>query len=164
MNDNDLIRRGDARDIAERWATDFQRQFGAGGPASEIRRLPAAQPQVTVKPLIYTIHDRGNIGVCIGGRWHGWTMIQHPDGYWVSDHMAGAVDPAQSGVNSILAAISLTPAPVDASWTPDPVVKAAARVLLDNPSTLHAALSRAMPNGYSTGHIKALRDLAGDDK
>lgn len=78
---------------------------------------PADPARVMVKPLIYTFHDRGNYGVCIGGRWHGWVMVRHPDGHWVSDRLSGQVDPAQSGNNSILAAIDVQPDPRDAQTT-----------------------------------------------
>lgn len=93
-HDNDLIRRGDALQLVQEYETIWDR----------IAALPAVAPGV--KPMIYTLHDRGDFGICIGGgRWHGWAMVRHPDGYWVSDHKTGQVDPTQTGRDSILAAL-----------------------------------------------------------
>jgi hypothetical protein len=41
MSDNDLIRRGDALAIADKWSTLTQRVFGNSGPVIEIAALPA---------------------------------------------------------------------------------------------------------------------------
>lgn len=91
-------------------AESFWRSNGYGNLADMLLALRAAldaaeaREKRAVEAVIYTVHDRGNVGICIGGRWHGWTMIRHPDGHWVSDHLAGKVDPSQTGDKSVLAA------------------------------------------------------------
>lgn len=94
---NDPIRRGDALNVVDECGEAWW------NTRDTILSLPAVT--VGVKPLIYALHQGSKIGICIGGRWHGWVMVQHPDGYWVSDHLAKQVDPAQSGPDSILAAL-----------------------------------------------------------
>lgn len=46
------------------------------------------------KPRIIPMHSQSMYGVCIGGRWDGWVMVKHPDGYWVSHNKPDPVDPS----------------------------------------------------------------------
>lgn len=65
----------------------------------------AVEKTTRVKPRIIPFHTMGNFGVCVGGRWDGWVMVKHPDGYWVSHHKPDPVDPAISVSFDIRAAI-----------------------------------------------------------
>lgn len=58
----------------------------------EARALVAAAFEAAKVPRIIPFHTAAKFGVCIGGRWDGWIMIQHPDGYWVSHHKPEPVD------------------------------------------------------------------------
>lgn len=43
---------------------------------------------------IIPMHTQSMYGVCIGGRWDGWVIVKHPDGYWVSHNKPDPIDPA----------------------------------------------------------------------
>jgi hypothetical protein len=60
-----------------------------------VRALPAAPAEdVRAGARIIPMHTESMYGVCIGGRWDGWVMVKHPDGYWVSHHKPDPIDPA----------------------------------------------------------------------
>lgn len=68
------------------------------------------------------------------------------------------------GFNAFMAAKEASVAAIRAlPAAPAPDVAGAARVLLDNPLTLHAASSAAMPSCYGPEILAALRQIAGGD-
>jgi len=45
------------------------------------------------KVLVLPQQSHKKYGVCVGGRYDGWLMYQHPDGLWVTLQKLEAVDP-----------------------------------------------------------------------
>ena len=66
-----------------------------------IEPAPVTPAEAVKVPRIIPFHTAAKFGVCIGGRWDGWIMIQHPDGYWVSHHKPEPVDPSIVALRAI---------------------------------------------------------------
>ena len=115
MSDNDLIRRGAViatltnLPIFSEHLSDAENSravsmiYKAQREVAAIEPAPVTPAEVVKEPRIIPFHTASGFGVCIGGRWDGWMMIQHPDGYWVSHHKPEPVHPSIVALRAISA-------------------------------------------------------------